>query len=39
MLEIKDSRSRPRIRLIVDEDDRPRVEILDEKGEVVSSMK
>jgi hypothetical protein len=39
MLELKDSRSRPRIRLIVDEDDRPRIDILDERGRVVSGLK
>ena len=38
LLEIKDSRSRPRIRLMVDEDDRPTVQILDEAGEVVSAL-
>ena len=32
MLELKDSRSRPRIRIVVDEDDNPRIEILDENG-------
>jgi hypothetical protein len=39
MLELKDSRSRPRIRLIVDEDDTPRIDILDEKGKVISGLK
>lgn len=38
MLEIKDSRSRPRIRLSVDESDRPRIEVLDENGRVVRSL-
>jgi hypothetical protein len=38
MLEIKDSRSRPRIRLIVDENDEPRIEVLDENGNVVQSL-
>ncbi|HSM09124.1 MAG TPA: hypothetical protein VLA33_08925 [Gemmatimonadota bacterium] len=33
-LEIRDSRSRPRIRLVVDENDDARIEILDENGEV-----
>jgi hypothetical protein len=39
MLELKDSRSRPRIRLIVDENDNPRIDILDEKGKVISGLK
>jgi hypothetical protein len=39
LLELKDSRSRPRIRLVVDEDDRPRIDILDEEGRVVSGLK
>ena len=38
MLELKDSRSRPRIRLIVDENDEPRIEMLDAAGEVTWSM-
>ena len=38
MLEIKDSRSRPRIRLMVNESDEPVIEILDENGEVVASL-
>ncbi len=38
MLELKDSRSRPRIRLIVDENDTPRIEILNPQGEVVRSI-
>ncbi len=36
-LELKDSRSRPRIRLAVDSSDAPRIEILDAEGEVVRS--
>ena len=39
MLEIKDSHSRPRIRLMVDENDEPRIEILDENGEVAATLK
>lgn len=35
MLEIRDSRSRPRIRLVVDENDHARIEMLDENGEAV----
>lgn len=35
MLEIRDSRSRPRIRFVVDENDEARIEMLDESGEVV----
>jgi len=38
-LEIKDSRSRPRIRIMVDENDQPVIEILDENGSVVKSLK
>ena len=39
VLELKDSRSRPRIRIVVDEDDNPRIEILDENGRVVNGLK
>lgn len=39
MLELKDSRSRPRIRIVVDEDDNPRIEILDGSGRVVNGLK
>lgn len=35
MLELRDSRSRTRIRLIVDENDKPRIEDLDASGTVV----
>ncbi len=38
MLEIKDSGSRPRIRLIVDEQDDARIELLDQDGNVVESL-
>lgn len=34
MLEIRDSRSRPRIRFVVDENDDARIEMLDENGEI-----
>ena len=34
MLELKDSRSQPRIRLIVDENDEPRIELLDAVGKI-----
>jgi hypothetical protein len=39
LLELKDSLSRPRIRLVVDEDDTPRIDILDEEGRVVSGLR
>lgn len=39
VLELKDSRSRPRIRLVVDEDDKPRIDILDEEGRVISGLR
>ncbi len=38
MLELKDSRSRPRLRFMVDEHDRPHIEVLDENGDVVQSL-
>lgn len=37
-IEIKDSRSRPRIRLSVDENDVPRIQVLDERGRVVREL-
>ncbi|MDX1625209.1 MAG: hypothetical protein R3323_01735 [Wenzhouxiangellaceae bacterium] len=37
-LVIKDSRSQPRIRLVVDENDVPRIELLDAEGAVVRSV-
>lgn len=38
MLELKDSHSRPRIRLVVDENDEARIEILDKSGKVVKKL-
>ncbi len=37
-LELRDSLSRPRLRLIVDENDVPRIELLDENGHVVRAI-
>lgn len=37
-IELKDSRSRPRIRLSVDENDQPRIQVLNERGEVVREL-
>jgi len=37
-LVIKDSRSRPRIRLLVDETDQPRIEMLNAAGDMVHAI-
>ncbi len=37
-LELRDSLSRPRIRLIVDENDVPRIELLDENGRIIRAI-